>query len=168
MVLEFVLPNLDRSLIITWATKPSKPGTVDTSILFDSDSESAESSNSDSDDSGDCTFESSFSDENRKSSLSVENEFLLVLIKLRLGLTNIDLSMRFNIAESTVCRNFITWINYLYVRFGSLKIWPHRDVIISNMPEKFEEKFPNTIIIIDATELRIQTPSSIVRQSQSY
>ena len=168
MVLEFFLPNLDRSLIITWATKASKPATVDTSILFDSDPESAESSNSDRDDSGDYTLESSFSDENRKSSLSVENEFLLVLIKLRLGLTNIDLSMRFNIAESTVCRNFITWINYLYVRFGSLKIWPHRDVIISNMPEKFEEKFPNTIIIIDATELRIQTPSSIVRQSQSY
>ena len=78
MVLEFFLPNLDRSLIITWATKASKPATVDTSILFDSDPESAESSNSDRDDSGDYTLESSFSDENRKSSLSVENEFLLV------------------------------------------------------------------------------------------
>ena len=29
-------------------------------------------------------------------------------------------------------------------------------------------KYPNTVIIIDATELRIQTPSSVLRQSQSY
>ena len=36
------------------------------------------------------------------------------------------------------------------------------------MPEKFKEEFPNPVIIIDATELRIQTPSSLIRQSQSY
>ena len=49
-----------------------------------------------------------------------------------------------------------------------LKIWPHRNVIIVNMPPTFKEKYPNTVIIIDATELRIQTPSSLLRQSQSY
>ena len=36
------------------------------------------------------------------------------------------------------------------------------------MPASFKEKYPNTIIIIDATELRIQTASSLLRQSQSY
>ena len=36
------------------------------------------------------------------------------------------------------------------------------------MPPNFKDKYPNTVIIIDATELRIQTPSSLLRQSQSY
>ena len=36
------------------------------------------------------------------------------------------------------------------------------------MPSNFKEKYPNTVVIIDATELRIQTPSSLLRQSQSY
>ena len=56
--------------------------------------------------------------------LSVKDEFLLVLMKLRMGLTDIDLAERFNISQSTVSAIFITWINYLYVILGSLKIWP--------------------------------------------
>ena len=39
-------------------------------------------------------------------------------------------------------------------------------VIIANMPLTFKEKYPNIVIIIDATEIRIQTPSSLLRQSQ--
>ena len=48
----------------------------------------------------------------------------------------------------------------MWVRLGNLNIWPQRNVITANMPNNFEEKYPNTIVIIDATELRIQTPSS--------
>ena len=100
--------------------------------------------------------------------LGVEDEFLLVLMKLRLGSSNVDLSVRFHVSEATVSRLFTKWINYLYVRLGNLKIWPHRNVITGNMPSNFKEKYPNTVVIIDATELRIQTPSSLLRQSQSY
>jgi len=39
---------------------------------------------------------------------------------------------------------------------------------MDNMPEKFKKEYPNTIIIIDCTEVRIQCPSSLVLQSQSY
>ena len=52
---------------------------------------------------------------------------------------------------------FTTWINYLYVRLNDLKIWPHRNVIIANMPPYFKEKYPNTYYL-DTTELRIHTP----------
>ena len=37
-----------------------------------------------------------------------------------------------------------------------------------NMPKDFKEKWPNNVAIIDCTELKIQIPSSLVRQSQSY
>ena len=89
-------------------------------------------------------------------------------MKLRLGLTNLDLAMRFNVAEETISNTFITWLNLLFIQLGTLKIWPHRNVILENMPKKFKEDYPNNIIIIDCTELKIQCPSSLVIQSQSY
>ena len=36
------------------------------------------------------------------------------------------------------------------------------------MPNDFKEKWPNNVVIIDRTELKIQVPSSLVKQSQSY
>ena len=56
--------------------------------------------------------------------LLVEDEYLLVLMKLRMGLstTGIDLAERFCVTESTVVNIFLTLINYLYETLGSLKI----------------------------------------------
>jgi len=100
--------------------------------------------------------------------LSVGDEFLMMLMRLRMGLTEIDLAERFNISESTVSLILVTWLNYMYIILGSLKIWPHRKIILDNCPEGFKEKYPNTLIIIDATELKIQVPSSLQKQSQTY
>ena len=36
------------------------------------------------------------------------------------------------------------------------------------MPKDFMEKWPNNVAIIDCTELKIQVPSSLVKQSQRY
>lgn len=87
--------------------------------------------------------------------MDVEDEFLLVLMKFRLGLINIDLFVRFNVFEGIVFKLVIIWINYLYVCFGDLKIWFYRNVIIVNMFVSFKEKYFNIIIIIDVIEFRI-------------
>ena len=100
--------------------------------------------------------------------LSVEDDYLLVLMKLRMGLSTIDLAERFCVTESTVVNIFLTWINCLYVTLGSLKIWPHRDIILNNSPVEFLEKNPNNIVIIDATELKIQFPSALQKHSETY
>lgn len=57
-----------------------------------------------------------------------------------------------------------------FFRFGSLDIWPHRKTFIENMPESNTKDFPNTprLVIIDSTELTVQKPSSLHRQSQRY
>lgn len=160
-VLKFVLPGGERKNIVYWNTKASKNKRIDTSLLFDSDEESAKSDDSDTEPDANSSTE-------RTHILTVEDEFLLVLMKLRLGLTNLDLAMRFRVSEGTISTTFITWLNFLYIRLGTLKVWPHRRVILENMPKKFMEDYPNNIIIIDCTELKIQCPSSLVRQSQSY
>ena len=160
-VLEFVLPGGHRKNITYWNTKASKERKIDTSLLFDSDQESQ------SDDDGSSEPEAD-PGSSRDHVLSVEDEFLLVMMKLRLGLTNLDLAMRFNVAEATISNTFITWLNLLFIQLGTLKIWPHRNVILENMPKTFKEDYPNNIIIIDGTELKIQCPSSPVIQSQSY
>ena len=160
-VLEFVLPGGHRKNITYWNTKASKVRKIDTSLLFDSDQESQ------SDDDGSSEPEAD-PGSSRDHVLSVEDEFLLVMMKLRLGLTNLDLAMRFNVAEATISNTFITWLNLLFIQLGTLKIWPHRNVILENRPKKVKEDYPNNIIIIDCTELKIQCPSSLVIQSQSY
>ena len=44
-------------------------------------------------------------------------EFLLVLIRLRLGLLEQDIAYRFGLSQSTVSRIITTWINFLYYHF---------------------------------------------------
>lgn len=47
--------------------------------------------------------------------ISVENQFLLTLIKLRLHSPNKELSILFKINEMVVSNIFVTWINFMYV-----------------------------------------------------
>ena len=89
-------------------------------------------------------------------------------MKLRMGLSNIDLSERFCTTESVVNNILLTWINYLYITLGSHKIRPHRYVILDNAPAEFLEKYTNNVVIIDATELKIQVPSALQKHSESY
>lgn len=51
---------------------------------------------------------------------------------------------------------------------GSLQIWPSRTFIDANMPAGFRDVYPKTRVIIDCTELKVQTPSSKVLNSMSY
>ena len=127
MVLEFFLPDLNKTYVVSWDSKGTKQVRIDPNSLFDSDTEIGESSSESSDEEDPVT-----NDRKYYSNLSVEDDFLLVLMKLRLGLSTLDLAVRFNVSEATV--SITTWINYLYVRLGDLKIWPHRYVIIANMP----------------------------------
>lgn len=48
---------------------------------------------------------------NKKKYWDVEGEFLLVLVKIRLGLSIIVLEVRLNIYEATVSKLFTIWIN---------------------------------------------------------
>ena len=59
-------------------------------------------------------------------SLKPVDEFFLVLCKLRQGFAGMHLAHLFNISQPTVSRIFITWINFMYLKFGQINIWPSR------------------------------------------
>ena len=51
------------------------------------------------------------------------------LCKVKLGLFDQDLAVRFNVSISTVSRMTITWSNFLYFTLGCLPLWPSRSQI---------------------------------------
>lgn len=65
-------------------------------------------------------------------------------------------------------RKLTTWANYLYFLLGSQPIWPSREDIYAKMPEGFRESYPSTRVILDCTEFFVETPSSLLLQSQLY
>ena len=87
---------------------------------------------------------------------------------MRVGLFERDLAYRFNISIGTVSNIVISWTNFLYLRLGSLSIWPSKEVILEKMPESFKSKYKETRVIIDWTEIKVEMPSSLVLKFQTY
>ena len=104
----------------------------------------------------------------RSRSLSSFNEFFLVLVRLRLGLLEKDLAKRFDVSTSTVCRICRTWIRFMYLRFKELPLWPSRDLVNLYMPKCFQKLYPTTRVIIDATEVFVETPALPEFQQMTY
>jgi len=102
----------------------------------------------------------------RSRTLKPEEEFILAMCRLRQGFHGQHLAFLFGVSQATVSRVFISWINFMYLRFGTINIWPTRDEINKTMPEDFKAKFPKTRVIFDCTELKCQMPSSLLLNSR--
>ncbi|KAL9975925.1 hypothetical protein ACROYT_G013144 [Oculina patagonica] len=94
----------------------------------------------------------------RKRILTPFEEFVLTLVRIRLGLMRTHLSDIFGVSESTITKVFITWITFLCHELKSLIIWPSKQQIKNNLPAEFK-KFPNTRVVIDCTEVFIEKPT---------
>ena len=104
----------------------------------------------------------------RPRTLNAKEEFFLVMCRLRQGFPERHLGHLFDISQSTVSRIVISWVNFMYLRFGQLNIWPSRKVVNDNMPLDFKGKYPNTRAIIDCTEIKCQMPSSLLLNSELF
>ena len=96
------------------------------------------------------------------------DEFFIVLCRLRRGFSEKHLAHLYGVAQSTISRIFIPWINYMYLKFGQICIWPSKEVVQATMPADFKEKFPTTRVIIDCTEVRCEMPSSLLLNSELF
>lgn len=100
--------------------------------------------------------------------LSLEDQFLLVLVKLRLNLLLEDLAQRFQVSATTVSSVLVKWIDILYVRLHFLIAWPQREIVRENMPPVFRQTYPHCVCIIDCSEVFIETPTSFTARSATY
>lgn len=100
--------------------------------------------------------------------MSLFDQLQLVLQKLRVGTFNQVLADTFNISLPTVSRIFISWINFLYFMLGSFCIWPSREKIRQHAPASFKAHYPKCRSIVDATEIKVQAPSSMVLNSEMF
>ena len=69
------------------------------------------------------------------------DEYLLVFMRLRLGLLERDLAQRFCVSVSTVSRVLMTRYNVPTANLKHLIVWPSKEVNATNMPDCFK-KFP--------------------------
>lgn len=104
----------------------------------------------------------------RPQKVSVPNQLFMVLIKLRLGIFHQHLGHLFSVSASTVSRIFSTWVDFMYLQLTALTIWLSRQAIDEAMPLAFVEKYQSTRVLLDATEIRCEVPSSFVTQSGLY
>ncbi|XP_052239626.1 uncharacterized protein LOC127850537 isoform X2 [Dreissena polymorpha] len=103
----------------------------------------------------------------RPRTLRLVDEFLLVLMRLRLGLLLEDLAYRFRISKATCSNINKQWIMYLSVKLASMIPWISRRFIRENMPAKFK-KYPHCRVIIDCTEFYTQNPQSLAAKTLLY
>ena len=100
--------------------------------------------------------------------LTTVGRVFLVLVRLRLGLFERDLADRFGTSVSTVSHICITWLNFLHLKLKELPLWPGRDLVKSYMPQVFKDLYPDTRVIIDATEIFIEAPSLPELQQMTF
>lgn len=104
----------------------------------------------------------------RKMKLDPFNQLFMTLIKLRLNTLERDLSIRFGISIAVVSKYFITWVNFLYCHLCEIQWLPDVTQVKSTLPHSFKDKYPNTYIILDATEIFIETPNDLHAQSSTW
>ena len=97
--------------------------------------------------------------------LSLEQEFLLVMMKLRLALLVDDLAFQFGVSPGNISQTVITWVKLLSKELQTLIIWPSRRKIRDTLPKCFKKLYPKVRVIIDCTEVFFDTPSSLEVQA---
>lgn len=117
---------------------------------------------------GDICDENVDGNRGRRRTLRLQDEFFMVMMRLRLGLLLEDLAQRFKISKSTCSKIVSRWINYMDVKLSFLLHWPEREVNNLTMPKQFRFKYPNCRVIIDCTEVYTETPQSLSNRSLMY
>ena len=102
------------------------------------------------------------------SNISVENMFFLVLIKLRRHVTNFEISLMFDLAESDVYSIFCTWVRFMSLQWREIPLWVSQDMVSYYSPSGFREECPTTRIIVDGTECPIKKPNLPTAQQATF
>ncbi|XP_077537119.1 uncharacterized protein LOC144149430 [Haemaphysalis longicornis] len=99
--------------------------------------------------------------------LDCKEQFFLVLVRLRTGMPLQEVARNFGVTVSLCSKLFSKWIVYLQKALRQMTRFPSLKQVQKQLPHHFRE-FPDTRIVIDGTEVKIQTPSSMEAQKLTY
>ena len=97
-------------------------------------------------------------------SCSPLEQFLIVLMKLRLNIGDQDLAYRFGIHQSTISRYFNKWLDILY----HISELAKREELLRIMPVDFRTDFGKYVIIMDCFVIFIERPTSLMARAQTW
>ncbi|XP_019638973.1 PREDICTED: uncharacterized protein LOC109480957 [Branchiostoma belcheri] len=100
--------------------------------------------------------------------LSSREELILVLMRLRLGVTNTLLCDIFGISQGLCSKIVNTWIPFLASHLKSLIFWPAKETILQHMPPGLGKKYPQLRCTIDCTEIFIEKPRLLTLQQNTW
>lgn len=100
--------------------------------------------------------------------VTVEDQFFMVLWKLRKAATDIELGIHFGVHHTTVGNIVCSFIKFAAEQWGKLDIWPSCDLVNFYMPEGFKKSYPSTRVIVDGTEIPIDKPKNPTAQQSTF
>ena len=101
--------------------------------------------------------------------VSLKEQFIITLMKLRLNLGIQDLGYRFGVSKKTVSSYIEKFINVMYVRLPpALLLWPDQEALMKTMPNSIRVHYPKCVAIIDAFEIFCEMHSNIIDKSSCY
>ena len=96
-------------------------------------------------------------------------EFIMVLMKLRLDVPHLDLAYRFDVSRPVVTRVISAWLVVMDVRLSPLISWSTHDAFYKTMPQCFVDSFGyKTTVIIDCFEIFIDRPTHFMAKAQTF
>lgn len=103
----------------------------------------------------------------RPRQFDLKEEFFMVLVRLRTGMPGKEIARNFGISEGHFSRVFATWINFLRLELKGMTRFPTCGELQGHLPTAFGS-FPDTRVVLDGTEVRVQKPSSLAAQRQTF
>ncbi len=103
-----------------------------------------------------------------RTALPLFNQFLMVLVRLRLNMEVQYLAYHFGIHTSNISRTFRKWVNVMYERLKPLFNWPGREELYRTMPMEFKRKFSKCVVIIDCFEIFMERPAALMARAQTW
>ena len=104
----------------------------------------------------------------RSKKIDTKNQLFLTLVKLRLDFPIKDLAIRFGLSTGLTSKYITTWICFLYHHLNEIDWMPTVEQVWATQPAVFKDKFPTTYVIIDGSEVFLETPSDLYMQSSTW
>ena len=94
--------------------------------------------------------------------------FIMILMRLRLGLLERDLAYRFDISQPSLSKILLEWLPILATRLSFSVTRTRREELWKALPACFRESFPKFSVIIDCFEIFIEKLFNITARAQTY